>query len=90
MDLKLTNKVIIVTGGSSGIGYGITTALVAEGAIPFIIGRTEKRVLDVVEAIKKNGNQVGYAIAELTNPKECEAAIEKVVSEYVMLEKVLT
>ena len=82
MDLKLTNKVIIVTGGSSGIGYGITTALVAEGAIPFIIGRTEKRVLDVVEAIKKNGNQVGYAIAELTNPKECEAAIEKVVSEF--------
>jgi NAD(P)-dependent dehydrogenase (short-subunit alcohol dehydrogenase family) len=32
MDLKLNNKVAVVTGASKGIGLAITRALVAEGA----------------------------------------------------------
>ena len=34
MDLKLKGKIIIVTGGSKGIGYGICERLILEGAIP--------------------------------------------------------
>ena len=41
MDLNLTNKIIIVTGGAKGIGEGIVKLLAAEGAIPVIIGRNE-------------------------------------------------
>ena len=43
MDLNLDNKVIIVSGGSKGIGLGIVNSLVKEKAIPFIIGRDEKK-----------------------------------------------
>jgi L-fucose dehydrogenase len=34
MDLGLKDKVIIVTGGSKGIGAGIVSLLAKEGAIP--------------------------------------------------------
>ena len=37
MDLNLKDKVIIVTGGSKGIGGGITLALSKEKAIPIIL-----------------------------------------------------
>jgi L-fucose dehydrogenase len=39
MNLHLSDKVIIVTGGAKGIGEGIVRVLAAEGAIPVIIGR---------------------------------------------------
>ena len=40
MNLQLQNKVIIVTGGSKGIGHAITHVLADEGAIPFISSAT--------------------------------------------------
>ncbi|HSI55918.1 MAG TPA: SDR family oxidoreductase [Ideonella sp.] len=39
MDLQLTGKPVIVTGGGSGIGAAISLTLAREGAIPVILGR---------------------------------------------------
>ncbi|TDU39493.1 3-oxoacyl-[acyl-carrier protein] reductase/L-fucose dehydrogenase [Gelidibacter sediminis] len=82
MDLKLKDKVIIVTGGSKGIGNGICNLLAQEGAIPVIVGRTESDVLEAVKTIKDNGGRVFHAIAELTNKEECKQAVEKVIKEF--------
>ncbi|CAM4274987.1 SDR family oxidoreductase [Zobellia nedashkovskayae] len=82
MDLNLKDKVIIVTGGSKGIGLGITQVLLQEGAIPFIIGRNKPSILAVVEEIKKTGGKVGFAFAELTDPEQCKAAVENVIATF--------
>jgi len=82
MNLNLQDKVIIVTGGSKGIGYGIVTALAEEGAIPVIIGRNKATILQAAENIKEKGSKISYAFAEMTNPDECVAAFEKVVAEF--------
>jgi NAD(P)-dependent dehydrogenase (short-subunit alcohol dehydrogenase family) len=82
MDLNLKNKVIIVTGGSKGIGLGITELLVNEGAIPVIISRNEISTLEVVANFKSKGKDVFYAIAELTNKEECENAIKTVIQKF--------
>ena len=82
MNLNLQDKVIVVTGGSSGIGYGIITALAEEGAIPFIVGRNQANVLKAVKDIEEKGGKASCAFAELTDPDQCVAAIEKVVAEF--------
>lgn len=41
MDLRLDNKVVVITGGLKGIGGGITLSLAKEGAIPLIISRSQ-------------------------------------------------
>ena len=82
MNLKLKDKVILVTGGSKGIGNGICNVLADEGAIPIIIGRNKPNILDAVKAIKKNGGNASYAFAELTDATQCKEAVEHVVKEF--------
>jgi len=82
MNLNLKDKVIIVTGGSKGIGNGICNMLAEEGAIPVIVGRNKENVLDAVAFIKAKGGQAFYAFAELTDPKQCQAAVEKVIAQF--------
>ena len=40
MDLHLKDKVVIVTGGGSGIGAAISMTLAQEGAIPIVLGKS--------------------------------------------------
>jgi len=44
MDLKLDNKLALVTGSTAGIGFAIAKALAAEGTRGIINGRTDERV----------------------------------------------
>jgi L-fucose dehydrogenase len=82
MDLNLKNKVIIVTGGSKGIGNGICNLLAEEGAIPVIVGRNKANILDAVKIIKNNGGQAFHCFAELTDQSACKKAIDRVLKEF--------
>lgn len=82
MDLNLKNKVIIVTGGSKGIGLGIVESLLREEAVPVIITRNKASVAEVVEVFKAKGAEMFYAIAELTDPEQCKNAVQSVIDKY--------
>lgn len=81
MDLHLKDNVIIVSGGSSGIGKGISYALAREGAIPFIVGRNETTIVAAVSDIEAKGGKAGFAIAELTDPAQCRQAVTTCMSQ---------
>lgn len=78
MNLGLTDKVIIVSGGAKGIGEAITTVLAQEGAIPVIIGRS---AADNEETLQKIGRG-WHVVAELSEPAACELAIKAVIAKY--------
>lgn len=83
MDLKLTDKVVIVTGGAKGIGAAIVKALAAEGAIPVVVGRNEADNLKLTEEIfQTNGREAFQVVAELQNPDHCKAVVEQVLAKY--------
>ena len=82
MDLGLKGKIIIVTGGSKGIGSGIVSVLSEEGAIPVIVGRDKDTILSAVNKYRERNYQVGYAFAELTDPMQCERAVKKIIDDF--------
>ena len=53
MNLNLKDKIIVVTGGSKGIGNGICKVLANEGAVPVIVGRNKQNILDAIKDIEK-------------------------------------
>ncbi len=52
MDLKLTDKLALVSGSTAGIGLAIATSLAAEGARVIVNGRGEARVTEALSKIR--------------------------------------
>ncbi|HEX8327685.1 MAG TPA: SDR family oxidoreductase [Hymenobacter sp.] len=82
MDLYLANQIIVVTGGAKGIGEGICRVLAQEGAVPVIVGRSAEDNLAAVAAIEAAGGRAGQVVAELSDPAECERAVQEIVAQY--------
>ena len=60
---KFENKVVVVTGGTSGIGLAAAERFAAEGASVFITGRRQQE-LDA--AVKTIGGQVSGVRADMS------------------------
>lgn len=75
MNLKMNEKVILVSGGAKGIGEGIANRLSLEGAFPVIVGRNRADNELALEKIQAAGG-FGFTVeAELSRPEECEKAV---------------
>jgi meso-butanediol dehydrogenase/(S,S)-butanediol dehydrogenase/diacetyl reductase len=71
---RFNDRVVLITGGSSGIGESTTTLLLAEGAKVFITDLEER---DVVSRL--GSNNAGFYKCDVSSPEECEAAIKACV-----------
>lgn len=81
-DLK--DRVAIVTGGSSGIGYGISMALAEHGChvVPTSEPGTESKIEETVAAVKNLGVRTLGLAADVTNADQLDRFVERVLREF--------
>jgi NAD(P)-dependent dehydrogenase (short-subunit alcohol dehydrogenase family) len=79
VDLKLTDKVALVTGSTAGIGFAIARSLANEGAHVYVNGRTQERVDSAVATIRSQSasNKVDGIVADFSSSAGAEAVIAK-------------
>lgn len=79
MQLSLADRTIIVTGGGSGIGKGVATAVVAAGGDVVLVGRNVDRLAAAQEEITATAGdgsgEVRYEPADVTNEDEVAAMV---------------
>jgi NAD(P)-dependent dehydrogenase (short-subunit alcohol dehydrogenase family) len=80
MDLNLTGKVAVITGGSAGIGRAIAHGLAAEGTHLVLCARDEERLRSVASSIA--GVRVLTVAADLTVPADAEKIAAAVQEEF--------
>jgi NAD(P)-dependent dehydrogenase (short-subunit alcohol dehydrogenase family) len=69
-NMKLANKVALVTGGTSGIGFATAKRFIAEGAHVFITGR---RQTELDAAAKALGSSATAVRSDVSKPEELDA-----------------
>ena len=79
MDLGLSGKVAIVTGGSRGLGLAAAKALIAEGANVVVCARGEAALNSAADELQKlaaAGARVKYVAADVSTGAGTEAVID--------------
>lgn len=82
MDLGLKDKVVIVTGGGSGIGEAISRLCLQEGASVVVVSRQSDHVSAFIDEMKQAQQRCDFFEADLSDLNQCERAVRYVEKQY--------
>lgn len=80
--MRLKDKVILVTGSTTGIGEGIVRICGKEGATVVVHGTREPAAKDLVADLAKQNIKASYVIAPLDDPAAPEKIITHVIEKH--------
>lgn len=77
--MDLQNKIVVITGGTSGIGAEMARQLVKEGAVPVITGRSQDRLQQMADQL---GGSIGVYAFDVRNEVSTKNAFEQIEQKY--------
>lgn len=79
---KVRNKVVLITGGSSGIGLAAARRMADAGAITVIVARGEEELLKARDEMQAAGGKVFAYTADLADLADCDRLVSTVLKEH--------
>ena len=76
MDLHLTGKVVLITGGTDGLGAALAGRLVEEGSRVAVCGRDPQRLAATEQRLRDAGGDALVVQADVTNLADLERFVE--------------
>lgn len=81
-DKPFHQKIVIITGGTSGIGAATAKLFAKKGATVVITGRRHDRGEEVVKQIKEFGGEAIYIEADQKMAEDCERVVDECIKKY--------
>lgn len=79
---EVRNKVVVVTGASSGIGEDCAVKLAAAGAIVILAARTPEKLQETVDKIQRQGGQAYAYACDISDLQDCDRFCETVLEKH--------
>ena len=76
------DKVVIITGASSGIGMALAYEFSKIGAKVCIAARREERITKIKEDIINNGNDAIAVVTDVTKEEDCKRLINETIKAF--------
>jgi NAD(P)-dependent dehydrogenase (short-subunit alcohol dehydrogenase family) len=83
---RFVDKVVVITGGGSGIGKETAARFVAEGARVVINGRDEAKLKAAANQIDPSGEKVAISVGDIADPATGQALADTAVSTFGKLD----
>ncbi|XP_045770357.1 uncharacterized oxidoreductase TM_0325-like [Maniola jurtina] len=80
--MSFVNKVVLITGGSSGIGAATAIAFTKEGANVAIVGRNEEKLKGVIEKCTSAGKEPLSIKADITHEGDPERIVKETIEAF--------
>jgi NAD(P)-dependent dehydrogenase (short-subunit alcohol dehydrogenase family) len=77
---RLQDKVVVITGGGSGIGAATAALFAREGARVLVVGRTEEKLRETVHALP--AEHVSYSVADVSKVEDTQRYVRDAVQRY--------
>src|SRR5262245_11434505 len=87
--MRLKDKVTLVTGGSSGIGWGISRLAAREGARVVIAARDRARGETAAHTLRQSGADAIFLAADLRDENQVRQVIKQIISDLGALHVVI-
>jgi short-subunit dehydrogenase len=84
--MEIRNKVVLITGASSGIGAGVARRLVKEGAKVALAARRKELLEDLAEELTAKGGQALSLQVDVTDHAEIQQMINATLGKYGRLD----
>jgi NAD(P)-dependent dehydrogenase (short-subunit alcohol dehydrogenase family) len=75
------DKICIVTGANSGIGYALSEELLRRGATVHMAGRDQKKVIAAAGQLSSYGDRVRTLVVDVTKQEQVQTAIDRTAAE---------
>ena len=79
---RLAGQAALITGASRGIGLGISTAFLKQGARVFLCARGEEALARVASELQKIGPDVAFAAADVGDPEQSRRLVQSALSRF--------
>ena len=89
MDLKLKDKVVLVTGGTGGIGSAIVKGFLAEGAKVAFSSTSQAKIDAILPTLGAADGQVAGFVADMTKEEDIKAYVDGAVAKFGTIDVVV-